>query len=157
MSFSTLSRVLACGFAGAAALFAIAPAAVADPPEWEVPKSCSGTFPTSDGAADVESCLYIYEGALRAYGSLTSKTGNSTIDNCTMVVTVIDKDAYSSGLPDERIAISNPMPCYNGSYPSPPLTIGKERVMPGHHYAGFTEITHNGQGVARIYSPELIP
>ncbi len=137
--------------------FAIAPTAAADPPEWEVPKSCSGTFPTSDGAADVESCLYLYEGALRAYGSLTAETGGSTVDNCTMVVTVIDKDAYASGLPTEIIATSNAMPCFNGSYPSPPLTIGKERVMPGHRYTSFTEITHNGQGVARIYSPELIP
>ncbi|MEU8895690.1 hypothetical protein [Nocardia sp. NPDC048505] len=157
MFAASLSRVLPGVAAGVAALALLAPAAQADPPEWEVPKSCSGVFPTTDGSADIESCLYVYQGALRAYGSLTSKTGSSTIENCTMVVTIIDKDAYASGLPDEIIASSGPLPCYNGSYPSPPLTVAKERVQAGHRYAVFTEITKDGRGVARIYSPELQP
>ncbi|MFF2550423.1 hypothetical protein ACFVUS_05450 [Nocardia sp. NPDC058058] len=156
MSFSSLSRVLTCGFASAAALFAFTPAAQADPPEWEVAKSCSGVFLTSDGAAEVQSCVYQYQGVLKAYGSLTVKTGGSTIDNCTMVVKIIDKDAYRTGA-NEEVAISDTMPCFNGSYPSPPLATNTAAVVAGHHYVSYAEITHNGQGVARIYSPELIP
>ncbi|RJO68427.1 hypothetical protein D5S18_34060 [Nocardia panacis] len=156
MSIS-FARVLSCGFASAAALFVLAPAAFAEPAEWEVPKACSGNLPTSDGAANVESCLYVYDGALRAYGSLTSKTGSSTIDNCTMVVTIIDKDAYAGGASDEVVATSGSMPCFNGNYPSPPLTVEKGKVQAGHRYVSFAEVTHDNQGVARIYSPELKP
>ncbi|WP_330180035.1 hypothetical protein OHB26_26920 [Nocardia sp. NBC_01503] len=129
---------------------------MADPPEWEVAKSCSGVYLSNDGSAEVESCIYLYEGALKAYGSLTSKTGGSSVDNCTMVVKIVDKDAYRTGA-DEEVAVSDVMPCFNGSYPSPPLVVGKEGVTAGHHYVSYAEVTHNGQGVARIYSPELTP
>ena len=74
-----------------------------------------------------------------------------------MVVTIIDKDAYSSGLPDEVIGTSGSMPCFDGSYPSPPLTIDKSRVMAGHRYVSFAEVTKDGKGIIRMYSPELRP
>ncbi|MFC9993848.1 hypothetical protein [Nocardia sp. NPDC127526] len=156
MSAGSLSRVASSCFASAAALFVLAPTVAADPPEWEVPKTCSGVFLTSDGSAEVESCIYRYEGALVAYGSLTSKTGGSTIENCTMVVKVIDKDAYTTGS-NEEVATSAPMPCFNGSYPSPPLRSDKQAVVAGHRYASYTEITKDGKGLIRIYSPDLVP
>ncbi len=152
MSVGSLSHVLSCSFVGAAALFIAAPAALADPPEWEVPKSCSGTLGTSDDSADFKSCIYAYEGALKAFGNLTTKNGASTVENCTMVVTIIDKSAS-----DEVVASSDPMPCFNGSYPSPPLTVDKDKVKPGHGYVSFVELTRPGHDPARINSPELKP
>ncbi len=153
-----LARVLSCGFASAAALFVLAPTAFAEPAESEVPKACSGSAPTrGGGAADYESCIYIYDGALRAYGSLTSKTGSSTIPDCTMVVTIIDTDPDASGASGGVIATSGQMPCVNGNYPSPPLTVEKGKVQAGHGYASYTEVTLNNQGVGRMCSPELRP
>ncbi|WP_157554753.1 hypothetical protein [Nocardia crassostreae] len=152
---SRFSRAVSCGVVSAAAVFVLAPTAPADPPEWEVPKSCSGVFLTSDGSAEVESCVYRYEGKLVAYGSLTVKTGGSTIDNCTMVVKVIDKDAYTT-VANEEVASSGAMPCFNGSYPSPPLRIDAAAVVAGHRYASYTEITKDGNGLIRIYSPDFV-
>ncbi|NNH74210.1 hypothetical protein HLB23_30905 [Nocardia uniformis] len=44
----------------------------------------------------------------------------------------------------------------NGRYPSPPLTVDAALAQPGHLYRSFTEITKDGQGIARIYSPDLV-
>ncbi|MGW0246585.1 hypothetical protein ACWDYH_08085 [Nocardia goodfellowii] len=153
MSNGSLSRVLSCVFASAAPLLLLAPEAAAAP---DSPYSCSGVFLSNDGAAEVESCIYAENGVPRAFGGLTIKNNSITRENCTMVVTVMDKDAYAGGADDEVVATSGEFPCLNGRYPSPPLTVDAALAKPGHRYVSFTEITKDGQGIARIYSPELI-
>ncbi|MEV0251654.1 hypothetical protein AB0H76_34050 [Nocardia sp. NPDC050712] len=153
MSNGSLSRVLSGVFAGAAALLLLAPEAAAAP---DSPYSCSGVYLSSDGAAEVQSCIYAENGVPRAFGGLRIKNDSINRDNCTMVVTVIDKDAYASGASDEVVATSGEFPCLDGKYPSPPLTVDAALAKPDHRYVSFTEITKDGQGIARIYSPELI-
>ncbi|AFU04188.1 hypothetical protein [Nocardia brasiliensis] len=153
MSIGSLSRVLSCVFATAASLLLFAPAATADPGS---PYLCLGPYLSSDGSANVESCIYAENGVPRAFGGLEIvKGGPITRDNCTMVVTVVDKDAYLDGT-NEQVATSGPFPCLDGRYPSPPLTVDAALSKPGHRYVSFTEVTLNGQGIARIYSPELV-
>ncbi|PXX64047.1 hypothetical protein DFR70_105229 [Nocardia tenerifensis] len=152
MSIGSLSRVLSCVFVGAAPLLALAPAAVAAPDSSYI---CSGTYLSSDGSAEVESCIYPESPVIRAFGGLTIKNDTITDKNCTMVVKVVDKDAYQTG-DNEEVADSGPFRCLNGRYPSPPLTVDAAKVKPGHRYVSYTEVTKNGQGIARIYSPELV-
>ncbi|MET8872295.1 hypothetical protein [Nocardia sp. NPDC004604] len=153
MPIGSLSRVLSCVFASAAPLLLMAPEAVATP---DSPYSCMGPYLSNDGSAEVESCVYVENGVPRAFGGLTIKNDTITRENCTMVVTVVDKDAYASGASDEMVATSGEFPCLNGRYPSPPLTVDAALAKAGHRYVSFTEVTKNGQGIARIYSPELV-
>ncbi|MFD0359915.1 hypothetical protein ACFQZZ_00410 [Nocardia sp. GCM10030253] len=153
MPIGSLSRVLSCVFATAAPLLLIAPAALAAP---DSPYSCSGSFLSSDGSAEVESCIYAENGVPRAFGGLTIKNGAITPEtDCTMVVKVVDYNAYETGA-NEEVATSGPFRCINGRYPSPPLTVDKALAKPGHRYRSFTEVTKDGQGIARIYSPDLV-
>lgn len=152
MSIGSLSRVLP-GVVAAAPLLLFAPAAAAQPGS---PYLCSGQFLSNDGSAHVESCIYPENGVPRAFGGLDiTKGGPITRDNCTMVVTVVDKDAYLDGS-NEQVATSGTFPCLDGRYPSPPLTVDAALSKPGHHYVSFTEVTLDGKGIARIYSPELV-
>lgn len=152
MPIGSLSRVLSCVFATAAPLLVFAPAG-ADPAS---PYSCSGSFLSSDGSAEVESCIYAENGVPRAFGGLTIKNEAITPDtDCTMVVKVIDYNAYETGA-NEEVATSGPFRCLNGRYPSPPLTVDAALAKPGHRYRSYTEVTKDGQGIARIYSPDLI-
>ncbi|MFI6045577.1 hypothetical protein ACIA8C_28390 [Nocardia sp. NPDC051321] len=153
MSIGSFSRVLSCVIASAAPLLALAPAAVAAP---DSPYSCSGLYLTSDGSAEVESCIYAENGVPRAFGGLNIKNDSINNKNCTMVVTVVDKDAYAGGGTNERVATSGPFPCLNGRYPSPPLTVDAVFAKPGHRYVSFTAVTKNGQTFSPIYSPELV-
>ncbi|WP_327151077.1 hypothetical protein [Nocardia sp. NBC_01329] len=148
-----MSRVLSCVLATAAPLLSMAPQAVAAP---DNPYSCMGPYLSNDGSAEVESCIYVEDGVPRAFGGLTIKNDTLTRENCTMVVTVVDKDAYAGGASDEVVATSGAFPCLNGRYPSPPLTVDAALAKPGHRYVSFTEVTKDGQGIARIYSPELV-
>ncbi|MFI9503603.1 hypothetical protein [Nocardia sp. NPDC052566] len=148
----SISRVLSCVFATAAPLFVLAPNAAAAP---DSPYTCSGVFLSSDGAAEVESCVYAENGVPRAFGGLTIKSDTITRESCTMSVTVVDYNAYETGA-NENVATSGPFPCFNGRYPSPPLTVDRPFAIPGHRYRSYTEVTNNGQGIARIYSPDLI-
>ncbi|GAA5083831.1 hypothetical protein [Nocardia iowensis] len=153
MSIGSLSRVLSCVFVSAAPLLLVAPAADAAP---DSPYSCSGVYLTSDGSAEVESCIYAENGVPRAFGGITFKNDSINEKNCTMVVTVVDKDAYADGGTDEHVATSGPFSCTNGRYPSPPLTVDQALAKPGHRYVSFTEVTKDGNGIIRMYSPELV-
>lgn len=152
MSIGSLSRVLSSVCASAAPLLLFAPAAVAAP---DSPYSCSGSYLSSDGSAEVQSCIYAENGVPRAFGGLTIKSGDITPESdCTMVVTIVDYNAYETGA-NEQVATSGPFHCSNGKYPSPPLTVDTALAKPGHRYRSFTEVTKDGQGIARIYSPDL--
>lgn len=163
MSFRLVPRVLSCIFASAAPLLLVAPATLAAPdtgsagnsPSPSPTYSCSGIYLSSDGSAEVESCIYAENGVPKAFGGLTIKSG-ITPENCTMAVTVVDYDAYASGMSDEVVATSGPFPCLNGRYPSPPLAVDKALARVGHRYRSYTEVTKDGQGIARMYSPDFI-
>ncbi|MFC9439098.1 hypothetical protein [Nocardia sp. NPDC057030] len=153
MSIGSISRVVSCVIASAAPLLVLAPAAVAQPGS---PYSCSGLFLTSDGSAEVESCIYAENGVPRAFGGLNIKNGTIDNKNCVMSVRVIDKDAYKTGQ-DEEVANSGDFPCFNGRYPSPPLTVDSSKATPGHRYVSVTTVTKQGQSpFSPIFSPELV-
>ncbi|WP_069161773.1 hypothetical protein [Nocardia altamirensis] len=143
---------MSCVFATAAPLLVLAPAAEANPGS---PYSCSESVPSKDGSSDVESCIYVENGVPRAFGGLVIKDDSLTPYNCTMVVKVIDFDAYKTG-DNEEVADSGKLPCTNGRYPSPPMTVDSAKAKPGHSYGSYTEITRYNDGVARIYSPRVV-
>ncbi|MGW4846532.1 hypothetical protein [Nocardia brasiliensis] len=150
MSIGSLSRVLSCVFATAAPLLVFAPAAVAAP---DGQYSCSGVFLLGDGTGEVESCIYAENGVPRAFGGLTIKN-TITPDNCTMEVTVVDRGGAPDGS-DAHVATSE-FKCFNGRYPSPPLTVDAADAKPGHRYVTVTKVTVNGNVNSPIFSPELV-
>ncbi|WP_405165944.1 hypothetical protein OG203_13180 [Nocardia sp. NBC_01499] len=153
MSIGSLSRVLSCVIASATPLLVLAPAAVAQPGSSYL---CAGPYPARDGSANLDSCIYAEDGTVRAFGELEIKDGTIDKTNCVMSVRVIDKDAYKTG-ENEDVANSGDFPCFNGRYPSPPLTMDIAKARPGHVYVTVTTVTKRGQDhFTPMYSPELV-